>query len=879
VERLWFGSATGGDHAVSGEGVDERYVDYCTVDRHFYDSPNRLLGDRRFDVSARPPPAGWQITTVGDSLVYRRDGVALPAQGWTIHASANLDNADDILSEIWDYCVARAVAFEHLIGPHVLFANNSRNASHGGGATLATIYPRDDDHLERILVELGSLVDGYVGPEILSDLPWSGGPLHVRYGGFTRRYATFDRGEPEPAIEDPHGRLVPDRREAAFHVPWWVRLPEFLVPHVAARNEVALASLPYRIEQALHVSNGGGVHLAAHKHTGERVVLKEARPHAGLDGTGGDAVSRLRRERRILEHLAGLDFVPSVRGYFTLGERHVLVREYIEGVTLSAELDRRFPLTSGQANGAACRGYADWAVAVLDDIGRNVAALRRRGVVHGDLNMDTIILRPDGRISMIGFDVACLVDEARRPTLGHPALAAPLDRSGFDVDRYFLACLRLAVFLPLTTLFGLDRAKVSEFACEIYQIFPIAAGYLDDAVRTISDRRDRSSRAGPLPRWRCLPLTEKSVRDSMVEAILASATPERPDRLFPGDIEQFSTGGLNLAYGAAGVLYALFVATGIRHPAHEQWLAGRARECGPDARLGFYDGLHGVAYVLNYLGRLDEAVALVDRCHRTPWRHLGIDLAGGLAGLGLNLHHFAAITGEAALREAAIEVAGVVESRLDPADVVAGVSGGPHAGLMRGRAGPALMFIRLFESSGDTGYLDLAAVALDQDLSRCAVAGDGSLQVNDGRRTVPYLATGSIGIGLVLQAFLRHRHDERYVTALAQIALAAQADFYPQSGLFTGRAGALLFHSGPQAPEVAASRDAIMRQVRRLAWHAVDHGANVAFPGEQLYRLSMDLATGSAGVLLALTAAAGHPGATLPFLSTRALSPAGSRPV
>jgi len=42
----------------------------------------------------------------------------------------------------------------------------------------------------------------------------------------------------------------------------------------------------------------------------------------------------------------------------------------------------------------------------------------------------------------------------------------------------------------------------------------------------------------------------------------------------------------------------------------------------------------------------------------------------------------------------------------------------------------------------------------------------------------------------------------------------------------------------------------------------------VAFPGDQLLRLSMDLATGSAGVLLALHAALDQ-GACLPFLGTR----------
>ena len=51
------------------------------------------------------------------------------------------------------------------------------------------------------------------------------------------------------------------------------------------------------------------------------------------------------------------------------------------------------------------------------------------------------------------------------------------------------------------------------------------------------------------------------LRDRLAGAIVASATAERDDRLFPGDIAQFHSGGLNLAHGAAGVLHALALQT------------------------------------------------------------------------------------------------------------------------------------------------------------------------------------------------------------------------------------------------------------------------------------------------------------------------------
>ena len=57
------------------------------------------------------------------------------------------------------------------------------------------------------------------------------------------------------------------------------------------------------------------------------------------------------------------------------------------------------------------------------------------------------------------------------------------------------------------------------------------------------------------------------------------------------------------------------------------------------------------------------------------------------------------------------------------------------------------------------------------------------------------------------------------------------------------------------------------RRNGRLARHACRLDGRLAFPGEQLMRLSMDLATGGAGVVLALGAACHPTPVGLPFLT------------
>jgi serine/threonine protein kinase len=224
-------------------------------------------------------------------------------------------------------------------------------------------------------------------------------------------------------------------------------------------------------------------------------------------------------------------------------------------------------------------------------------------VVLGDLHPNNVMLTPDGRVVLIDLEIASLVDEGRRPTMGDPAFIAPKDRTGFAIDRYALAALRLYVFMPLTTLIGLDRSKAGDLAAEIAALFPVPRDFLSEAVHVITGeagaevaaaRATGSSRPAIEPD----PHGWRRARDSMVQAILGSATPERDDRLFPGDPRQFELGGLGIAYGAAGVLYALSVTGGGRHPDYEDWLVRRATHPESGTRLGFYDGLHGVAHVL-----------------------------------------------------------------------------------------------------------------------------------------------------------------------------------------------------------------------------------------------------------------------------------------
>lgn len=866
---------------IKGYGV------FCDADRYFYDTPHRIRAgsgasgtvgerDQVFERSEWSAPEGWQRNRAGDWLALRPVEHRLPDQGWKIHVSACLDNAESILARVWDYCVERALSFKFVPTRYLLHNRNAKYADRGGSGKFITVYPTDDE-CASVAADLDALLGGEPGPYILSDLRWNAGPVHLRYGSFTRRHCYDEHGEPVPALENDEGVLVPDQRGPAFHVPEWVSVPDFLRPHLQAREAVDVTGLPYDIERALHFSNGGGVYAGRDRRTGEPVVLKEARPHAGLAADGADAVHRLEQERTALERLSGLACTPEVKDSFTLGEHHFLVMEFIHGKPLNSFFAHRHPLAGADPEPEELREYGRWAMRLHGLVEEAVQAVHARGIVFNDLHLFNIMVSEDeSSVVLLDFEVARDVDEGSRQTVANPGFVAPRGRRGFDVDLYALACLRIALLLPLTNVLAVDRSKARHLAEEAARIFPEAREFLELGVREIlrdpegaagaaaSTRKARpavTDTHGPYPPVE--PGDWPRSRDSMVRAILASATPDRDDRYFPGDIAQFTTpgGGLSFGYGAAGVLYALAESGAARCPEAEQWLVRRSKEPDSGTPLGFFDGLSGLSWTLHHLGHGDASLALAELVMEQPWEGLGPGLHGGTAGIGLALDSLGTGTGEPELHSGALRCA-----ELAAEGFLAAAPERRRAGLLHGGAGVALLCLRLYERTGDTALLDLAERTLRADLDRCVTSAFGTLQVDEGWRTMPYLGEGSVGVGIVLDDYLEHRRDEVFERARPEIVGAARSGFYAQPGLFRGLAGMVLYLSRTTAPGPGTEPAQVRRQIDALTRYAMRYQGHLAFPGEQLMRLSMDLSTGTAGCLLALAAAQSEQPARLPFL-------------
>ncbi|MDH6136833.1 tRNA A-37 threonylcarbamoyl transferase component Bud32 [Kitasatospora sp. MAA4] len=853
---------------------------YCWSSREFFEPPDRVADSGTlFALGTAAPPAGWRVSRWGVWVGFHAEGSELPSQGWKIHVSAGREDSEAALTVVHDYCLANRLDFKFLRSADLLRLTNTKYAHRGSSGKFMAIYPKDERALENVLVELSGKLKGISGQYILSDLRWEDGPLHVRYGAFSHECCLDEDGDYVDALRSPDGRLVPDLRTPYFRLPDGVELPAVLHEQLERMEQAGGEAHPYQVERAMHFSNGGGVYLAVDRRSGEQVVLKEARPHAGLDSRGGDAVARLDREHRMMTLLQGVDCVPAVLDRFTWWEHHFLAIEKVQGATLDRRSVERYPLTRPNPGPQALREYTEWALNVAAQVEAALRALHERGVVFGDLHPRNIMIQPDGRIRLVDFELAFPVEEQRPPGLGAAGFSAPLTATGPQIDAFALDMLRLWLFVPLNSLLELDPGKLHTLLDLAQERFPLPEGYVDQLRARLSP----PGRGGTQPSFAAVTTGTtaprevadlRSLRDSLVAGIAASASPERVDRLFPGDPAQYHSGGLSLANGAAGVLYALDSAGVPVSAEHLDWLERgerRARWVPP----GLYSGLHGVAYTLARFGRTAAAVSVLDRAQQSVPELTAVGLFKGLAGVGLNLLHFARTPGAGVSRDAVLPIADRLVQAIEGGFDAPGAPRG--GGLDQGFSGAALFFVRLFEDSGDAAYLDYAARALRLDLSRCRTDDDGALQLYDGQRVLPYLADGSAGIALALRAHLLHHRTDEFAAALQRVRLVCRPEFIIYPGLFRGRAGLIAALSwladdphdphGRHGPETGREPEAlIVGHLRHLALHELRHRGHLAMPGDQLQRLSMDLATGSAGVVLALGAALGEDRSVLPLL-------------
>ena len=833
--------------------VGIEYYQAATKDSPFYGRLRDLaemarVPDRRLQKVELP--AGW--------LVHKWEGWEgwspwdwkPRMQGWKVHVSATPECAVETLARTTRVCVDAGVSFKFLPTLTELTESSSKNRDRGSAGKFITIYPDDDDQLGELLSVLAESLKGQEGPYILSDLRYvPDAPVFVRYGAFLGMQAPDVDDEPVESIVDPRDmRLIPDHRDPRVVIPDGVEVPEFLRAAYEASQQSCASRLDDFVSiKPLSFSNAGGVYRAELP-DGEVRILREARPHAGLDGRNRCALQRQLVEEEVLRDLVGVKGVQQLRGVFTAWEHRYLEVDYIPGATLTSWLSYK-----GNLQESDPVEYARQVVAIVDQLIGVVEAIHQRGWAFGDLHPGNVLVSDDGTVTMLDLEDASRLDSKRE--LGVRVFEYCADKSAdarqadwFAVARCitFLYCLNFEIEAVSPAFWERCRRRVREvYGARAAEQLALVESRYGAGIRPVT----ASDVTVGVP-------SQRLSVDSGISGLLSGIEWSRqfgPDGAFPGDISQLTAGVHEvITTGRAGVVLAQ-QRIGVQ-PADGDVDALRktAREWPGQEAPGLLNGFAGVALTLSEVGAQRDAVAAAEKALESAVGRRRLDLAAGQAGVILAALEVAKTVGDSELMDRAVAAYHRLDACLVP-DGSAWTALCRRRGLFWGLTGVALTDLVAHAVTGAEEPLARARVRLRADLDACVTTATGEVMIDDREknRVLPYTEWGSAGVLLIASA-LERVTGEPVLTSQERdgIIKACSGEFYIYPGLDHGRAGILVTLTAA-GDQYRAEAD---RQAGLLLDSLLTHDEHVLVIGDGLIRLSSDLGTGAAGVALALHA-------------------------
>ncbi|SDT83203.1 Protein kinase domain-containing protein [Streptomyces sp. TLI_053] len=811
---------------------------------------------------------GWRASERDIWTAWSGPGVRRAGQGWKIHVSARPERAQHVLDVVADTCFAQEAAFKHVSARFFFLALHHKHGARSQAGKFCTVYPPDTAGAERLLVLLAEALDGEEGAYVLSDRRYRDSrTVHYRYGAFAGRSRMLPDGTAQPLVADGHGHDVPDLRLPYFVLPEGVGDP--FVDREPAPHRGPIRIRDYEIVKVLQPSNAGGAYQARETRTGRLVLIKEARPHNGYTWDGASARERLRREYETLTavHAAAAGVCPEPLERFTEWEHDFLVMEHVDGLPLVRWINRSSPVLLADRPAADFDRYHAECRRILASLDAALDRLHALGLRFGDVSPGNVIVTPDGGARLVDFESATALD-ARPARMGTPGFAPPPGVAAEHpddpvlADRYGMAALALTLLAPFHNAPQLTPANFALLRRDLAARAPVP----DDLWRRATAfRRPGAARPSALPDpgevdadpVGCL----TRLAERTASGLLALADTDRPDWAFPPSPQAFRTNTVCLAYGTAGVVHALLRA-GVPVPEEvRERLRHDALTTAHALPPGLAVGSAGVGRTLARTGHLDEAVDLLRAADRHPLTAGTATLAGGRAGVGLAWLALHRQTRDPRHLERAAAAGDAILAL--GADLGPTLGAHDARGLFHGRSGLALFLHHLTDGTGQPRYRAAGRLLLHEELDRAVELPDGSLSFADNavnRRVMPYLATGSAGIGTVLLRYAATA-DERSATALPRVLADVRKVSAVQAGLHDGYGGLvhLLAAHADFTQDDADRRDAL-RLATGLLKYAVPHGEDVRWLGPGSLRFSADVAGGSAGILLALHRALHGPG-------------------
>lgn len=862
---------------------------YSVLDPEYYESLERHKPSPEYlDVVREHVDSTWKVLPGGYwTRCWPKDTHL--EHGWKIHLAASPQTAVELLQRTVPVLVRHRISFKFCADTFMLRLSLNKNAPRTGAGKFVTVYPDSEEQFKLIAEELYAATTGMWGPFLLTDRPYKDSKVvFYRYGSHWPREKVNAQGLHLQGMTGPDGTWVADDRRPFFSLPKWVKdpfagwKPRQQAP---ASGDVRL-NKRYRVESALKFNTSGGIYGALDTHTGEKVILREARPlTTGVPETE-ETFRLLQKEARILKRLEHTGYTPRFIEVFPQWEHLFLAQERLNAESL-------WGYAIGFSRGSAEQRVADFFNAVRDSVTKLTIALKTihgLGIVMRDLTRNNIMFTKDHQIKFIDLEFAFELDgtdpHTHTWTDGHSSPEQRRwERPKPGDDCYSLGAIILDQIVFLTPGLDLNREgilrsfhqslvdyhlplELDEIVTGLLEPDPARRWDLDRVLDTLAAipvpqhfdplvSTGEETPPGPPPREGIRAEIEQTL-EGCSRFILSKSDYSRNDRLWPDRGGTFNTNPLNLEFGAAGIACFLQRQNGGVSPEVTDWMLKQLKlhEYPP----GLFSGLSGIALVLRELGQHEAAAQAMEDAAKSSVHHEEFDLFWGDSGWGLANLHFWRHTGEEKYLTRALEVAEHLRSTVKEDDKGAYWERGTEKrlGLFHGQSGPALFFAYLSTAPRGREFLDLAVKAIDFEIAHRQQFDDVLLWFphsasGPGEPKSPHMRHGTAGIGsAVLRVYLAT--GEKRLRKFADQCANTVRDRHTNK---------LWYNYGLSGyGELLLDMYRLLRDERYLNWayfladailpHRIVKPEGIAFAADELHRISCDLGGGMAGIGLFL---------------------------
>lgn len=848
--------------------------------------PNDSLKDtsKKFIVSL---PNGWHQTVKDDEWnCVILDQKKIQRQGWKVHVSASLEDAKQILKMTSDTCFQQNINFKYLRTEKKFKLRNGKHVNRGFSGKFITCYP-DEQQLEKFLAILESKLFGLNGPYILSDKRWRKAPIYLRYGVFRETYPNEDFPSDSQMIKTTHGNIV-DQRECFFSVPDGVKVPAFLSEWLDSDDE-EIKALPFSINSALQFSNCGGLYEATMSGSSYKVILKEARPYTGIDNYNLYATDRLNQEKQALEVLNDFQNIPKFYWFGNVWEHQYLAMEKVEGKLLNRWVTENFPVVS-----VSKTVYLENIQNIFRQLINIIRGAHEKSVYHQDIHLHNIIINEDQQLYLIDWG------EVRFDNKIVPShqIAAPGFRAWEknltpeEIDWYGVLQIGYFLFYPII----LPADLVYDFGsqtCAAGRSYFQELGYKDKNINEylellskikgkIKKNNNIASINNNLEPYKLeteqldIDLTIQEFGEKLLDgADLVKQTWQQNYNFREFPVHYY---GINskqgIAFSDLGILMAYKKLACFLGKEKDKQLESIEEKiinnsvndfCGTeDTAMGLLNGFAGTCWLLNQLGYTDLSQELINRNFPLMIQNSqSKNLYDGLAGILLIGMYFFSRRELSSknnqlflneLQQFALEYS-INAKQLFVTKKINRLTNNPskqRSGLFYGHAGLGWLFSEAYELTKDKLFFDCFNIAIDREIANYVINQNGSLQCKQGHRSLPYLATGSAGLGMLIAK------NKQYVSARNLVKLkflycALEVNFSVFPGLYNGYTGLkvsqMYINEQLNFGHSQTIKDSFIKGIQP---HIIKIKKGFTVAGDNGSKITMDVSSGFAGIALAL---------------------------